>query len=243
MQVNRALALFAALAAAFSLHAQQLTQPTLSLNPSNRTLAVSGDVRATADADIAILHIGFETPPCDAKKAYSEGGRISNAIVTALKQAGIPEPSIHTDSQHLNREYPDQHKYKLVEEWSVKVPPDRVAEILDVAVGAGAAISGDVDWALNDEKALEEQALQQAALRARQNAEVLARTMGVRLGTLIYTTNEVVAPQPVLPRGFGYLTPSSAGAVRHEMQVGPPLAIEPRRVSREVTVYAVFAIE
>jgi len=242
MQVNRALALAATLAAAVSLSAQQLTQPTLSVAPSNRTLAVTCDEHVTADADVAILHIGFETPPSDARKAYSEGGRISNAILAALKQAGIPESSIRTESQHLNRQFPDQHKFKVTEEWSVRVPPDRVAELLDVAVNAGATISGDVDWALNDEKTLDQQALQQAALRARQNAEVLARTMGVKLGTLIYTTNEVAAPPVDQPRGVGYLMGSS-NVLRQELRAGPPLAIEARRVVREATVYAVFAIE
>ena len=77
MHVNRALALVAALFAALSVRAQQLTQPTLTIAASNRTLAISEDEHITADPDIAVLHIGFETQPGDARKVYSEGGRVS----------------------------------------------------------------------------------------------------------------------------------------------------------------------
>ena len=66
--------------------------------------------------------------------------------------------------------------------------------------------------------------------------------MGVKLGTLIYTTNEVAAPPVDQPRGVGYLMGSS-NVLRQELRAGPPLAIEARRVVREATVYAVFAIE
>ena len=40
-------------------------------------------------------------------------------------------------------------------------------------------------------RALEDQALDKATTRARRNAEVLAKGMGVHLGTLVYVTNQV----------------------------------------------------
>jgi len=223
--------------------AQQASQVQLKIEANNRTLTVSADGRVTADPEIAILHIGFETQPSDAKTAYAAGAKTSNDIVAALKQAGIPETSIRSESQHLDSIGYKSHKFKLVQQWTVKTPPERAAEILDVAVSAGATDSGQIDWTVKDEKALEDQALEKAAARARSDAEVLAKGMGVHLGALVYVSNQVSAIA-FESRNFtalaalGLRVSSNANAA-----MAPPLSIEPRKVSREATVYAVFAIE
>src|ERR1035438_2423939 len=186
-----AIALVAGCAAAV---AQQTSQVQLKIETTNRTLTVSAEERVTAEPEIAILHIGFDTQPNDAKAAYAEGARTSNAIIAALKEAGIPESSIRSETQHLDRDYIKPHKFKLVQQWTVKTPPERAAEILDVAITAGATSSGDIDWTVKDERALEEQALDKAAARARENAAVLAKGMGVHLGVPIYVSNQLSTP-------------------------------------------------
>jgi uncharacterized protein len=227
----------AVLLATITAAAQQPTQPQLKVDSSNRTLTVTATDSVIVEPDLAILHIGFVTQPQDAKSAYADGSRASNAIIAALKQAGVPDASIRSESQYLDRDYtnPKQFKYVLRQQWTVKVAPDRAAEVLDVAVNAGATSSGQIDWTVKDEKALEAQALDKAASRAKANAEVLAKGMGVRLGSLIYVSNQLTAPQ--------YPRPMMAMAMRSAEAAPQPLAVEPHQVSREASVYAVFAIE
>jgi uncharacterized protein len=217
--------------------AQQPTQPQLKVDSSNRTLTVNATDNVTVEPDLAILHIGFVTQPQDAKSAYAEGTRASNAIIAALKQAGVEETAIRSESQYLDRDWTTKlRKYTLHQQWTVKVSPARAAEMLDVAINAGATSSGQIDWTVKDEKALEAEALDHAAARAKANAEVLAKGMGVRLGSLIYVSNQVTAPQ--------YPRPMMAMAMRSpEAAPQQPLSIEPHQVSREASVYAVFAIE
>jgi uncharacterized protein YggE len=198
-------------------------------------VTASDDV--SVEPEVAVLHIGFETAPSDAKSAYAEGARISNGIRDALKQAGVADDAIRSESQFLQPDYtiPKQHKYKLQQQWSVRVDPTRAAEILDVAVGAGANNAGGIDWTVKDEKALGAQALEKAAGRARENAATLARGMGVKLGALVYVSNQVsggVRPMPMM-RAL------SAGVAAQSA----PLAIAPQKVTSAATVYAVFAIE
>jgi hypothetical protein len=66
---------FAAVALACGLpaYAQLSNQIQLKIDSSNRTLSVSAEERVTAEPEIAILHIGFITPPSDAKSAYAAG--------------------------------------------------------------------------------------------------------------------------------------------------------------------------
>lgn len=224
-------------ALAATMAAQQPGQPQLKIDSTNRTLTVAANDRVTAEPEIAILHVGFDTQLQDAKAAYAEGAQTSNAIIAAIKGAGIPESAIRSESQFLNRDWSKPHKFKLTQQWTVKVPPERAAEILDIAVSAGATNSGEIDWTVKDERALEVQALDKAAARARLNAETLAKGMGVKLGALVYVSNEVnpiVMPRPLMANSFAMAKTADQSA---------PLAIEPRKVSREATVYAVFSIE
>lgn len=226
-----ALVLFACGAPAI---AQQPGQPELKIDPTNRTLSVSAENTVTVDPDVAILHLGFETLPTDAKSAYAAGTATSNSIIGALKQAGVAESAIRSEWQHLNSVYDKPHKFTLQQQWTVRVKPERAAEILDVAVTAGATNSGQIDWDVNDQQGLQDKALEGAAARARAQAAVLAKGMAVKLGGLMFVSNQMSSP--AMPMPMFAMKANVAGAP-------PPLAIEPHKVSRSATVYAVFAIE
>jgi hypothetical protein len=218
--------------------AAQASEVQLKIEPTNRTLSISADDHVSVEPEIAVLHIGFETGLDNAKDAYAAGTKTSNQIVSALKQAGVEEKAIRSEWQRLERDYSNkQHKFKLVQQWTVKVPPMKVAEVLDTAVNAGANDSGQIEWTVNDPKALEIQALSAAAARARQQAEELAKAMGVKLGPLVYVTNQMSGE--VRPMPFARAMKMSAGVAAPP----PPLAIEPNKVERTAQVFAVYAIE
>lgn len=216
--------------------AQQPGQPALKIEPTNRTLTVSAEDEVSVEPEIAVLHIGFDTQLGDAQSVYADGTRTSNAIMAALKQAGLPEGSIRSETQHLDRDYEKPHKFKLVQRWSVRAPAERAAEILDAAITAGATSSGDIEWTVKDEKALEQQALDKAATRVKESAAVLAKGMDVRLGALIYVSNQFAAvPRPMMR--------AAVASFAKDANPSPPLSIEPQKVSRSASVYAVYAIE
>ncbi len=235
---HRAFALSLFLAAALPAFAQQAAQPQFTISPANRTLSVTATGSVSVDPDVAILHIGFETQPADAKSAYAEGAQTSNAIIAAIRQLGVAESDIHSESQYLNRDYtlPKSHKFKLTQQWTVKTTPARAAEVLDAAVTAGANSSGAIDWTVRDEAALSTQALDQATARARENAAVLAKGMGVRLGALLFTSNQLNAPSFPRPMMRSFAIAGAEAAP-------PPLALEPQKVTRDASVYAIYSIE
>jgi len=220
--------------------AQQANQLQLKIDSTNRTLTVSAEERVTADADLAILHIAFQTPPSDAKSAYAAGAKTSNEVVAALKQAGISEASIRSERQSLDSADAKAHKFRLVQSWAVETPPQRAAEILDIAIAAGATESGEIEWTLKDVHALEDEALHKAAGRARSDAAVLAKSMEAHLGALVYVTNHVASSES----SYDYNSANFVGRdAAEKIKMMPALAIEPRKVSRTATVYVVYAIE
>lgn len=234
---NLAIAAAVLFAASGVAAAQQPGQPDLKIDSANRTLSVSATDEVSVEPEVAVLHIGFETAPADAKSVYSEGSRRSNAVTTALKNAGVAESDIRSQSQYLAPDYtnPKQHKYKLTQQWTVRCVPERAAEILDIAVDAGATSSGQIDWEVKDENALQEKALDKAAARARETATALAKGMGVELGKLVYVSNQESGggPRPMM----------MARAFEMKADNAAPLAVEPQKVTSQATVYAVFAIE
>ena len=236
MRILGPLSVVASALAFITAAAQQPAQPQLKIDSSNRTLTVTAEDTVSVEPEVAVLHIGFQTPPGDAKSVYAQGTQTSNTIISALKQAGVPENDIRSESQYLDRDYSTkQNKYKLTQQWTVRTTPQRAAEILDTAINAGATSSGEIEWTVKDEKALAEQALNRAADRARANAAVLAKGMGVRLGTLIYVSNQISGV--ILPR------PMPMAMARNAEAPVQPLAIEPHKVTRQASVYAIFAIE
>jgi uncharacterized protein YggE len=235
MSIRTGIAVIAILAGTGAAVAQQSGQAQLKIDSTNRTLTVSAENTVTVEPEVAILHVGFETLPTDAKGAYAAGTATSNAIIGALKQAGVPESAIRSEWQHLNSVYDKPHKFTLQQQWTVRVKPEQAAQMLDVAVTAGATNSGQIDWTVENEQALQDKALEGAAGRARAQAAVLARGMGVKLGALVYVSNQ--QSSPVMPMRMFAMKADVAG------NAPQPLSIEPHKVSSAATVYAVFAIE
>jgi hypothetical protein len=118
----------------------------------------------------------------------------------------------------------------------VRTNADDAARVLDIAVKAGANQSGGIDWSLKDENAPQAQAAGKALQRARIVAESMVSGLGVKLGVLIFASNETQA-EPVRP---------VMAAMAQAKMAAPaplPLAINPRQIEKTATVYAVFAIE
>ena len=218
--------------------------PTIQVNRENRTIAITATDKVTAIADTATVHIGFIAYGPDSAAAYATGSRISNAIVKSLTAAGVPSDAIESENQNVSpvQEYQidkltpaekAQRKFQVVQSWTVRTPADDAAKILDLAVKAGANQSGQIDWSLKDENAPQAEAAGKALQRARTVASEMAKGLSVKLGPLLYANNETQA-QPPVP----LIRAMAASAAKTE-----PLAINPRRIEKSATVYAVFAIE
>lgn len=228
----------------FSLaHAQ-----TIKVDKDNRTIAVTASDKATADADLAVVHIGFQVFGPDQQSTYASGSTISNAIMDALKKSGVPETSIESENQNLApNNYHDQREsemerakkqFVLNQSWTVKTKPDDAAKVLHTAVEAGANQSGQIDWQYQDMNGLQARAAAAALAKAQIIAQQMAQGLNVKLAGLIYASNQ--APEsPVRPlQMYAKLqaAPMAANALA-------PLAINPRQIEESATVYAVFAIQ
>lgn len=226
---------------------------TIQINRENKTIAISTTDEATATGDIAAVTIGFEVYGPDYQSAYLDGGNISHTVIDALHKAGIDDKSIESSGQSLeqntsfdDKEKPDQRakrQFVMRQSWEVSVPPQNAAEVIRIAVAAGANKSGAIDWRLSDRKALQAKAAEAALVKARAVASQMAGGLHVQLGALIYASNETpTARLSFIPRpGLEMVTVSAEAA--SSVNLLPALEIRPQTIHEEATVYAVFAIE
>jgi uncharacterized protein len=237
---------FLALALTFSLLAAiQTPAQTIQVNKDNRTIAITATASVIVMADTATVHIGFIAYGPDKDSAYANGSTLSNAIVKALTAAGIPSNSIESENQNVSpvQEYQvhdldaaekSLRKFQVTQSWTVRTNAADAAKTLDIAVKAGANQSGQIDWSLKDENAPQAEAAAKALQRARTVAGEMAGSLNVKLGPLVFASNETQTQGPLPPR------PLAAMAMADKVA---PLAINPRRIEKSATVYAVFAIE
>jgi uncharacterized protein YggE len=224
------------------------TAQTIQVNKDNRTIAITATDKVIVMADSATVHIGFIAYGPDKDAAYAAGSTLSNAIVKSLTTAGVSNDVIESESQNISpvQDYQidkltpaekAQRKFLITQSWSVRANAADAAKILDLAVKAGANQSGQIDWSLKDENAPQAEAAAKALQRARIVATEMAKGLDAKLGALIYASNETQA-EPVRPLMKVFSVANSAMAAPPA-----PLAINPRRVEKTATVYAVFAIE
>jgi uncharacterized protein len=229
--------------------------------PERRTISVNGSAQVTADADLAVVRVGYRLYGPDAKSAYASALDTSNAVMQALTGSGIPKSAIESSSQVLQRTQPyelqqfpmnnnnderTRRQFTVTQSWTIRVKPDDASSALNAAINAGANESGWIQWIVNDPSALEARAAAQAVANARTIAEQIAQKSGVHLGNLT-SVNENQGPS--MYNGVMAMDSISFGMGTAEMfNVGGPvgnqqLAINSRRVEFRTTVYAVFAIE
>ena len=226
---------------------------TIQINRDNKTIAISTTDEATAVADIAAVTIGFEIYGRDYQSAYTEGGNLSHAIVEALHKVGVEDKNIESANQSLERnmrfdekDTPEQRAQKqfvFSQSWQVSVPPNAAADIIRVSVAAGANKSGAIEWRLSDRKALQAKAAAAALVKARAVADQMAEGLHVKLGQLIYASNETPPTRIYFAHQSEAFGMNSGGGLVEGKNLLPVLEVRPQTIREEATVYAVFDIE
>ena len=236
---------FPAIALVVCTAAVTVSAQTIQVSKENRTISVTATDKVTAMADTATVHVGYIVYGPTSDAAYANGSRTSNAIVKALREAGVPSDAIESENQSVApvQEYQvekltdaekAQRKFQVTQSWTVRTQANDAAKVLDLAVKAGANQSGQIDWSFKDENAPETQAAAKALQRARTQAEQMAQSLNAKLGALLYASNEVQA-SPIRPVMMRAMVAQKADT--------QPLAINPRQIEKSATVTAIFAIE
>jgi hypothetical protein len=112
-------------------------------------------------------------------------------IIQALNQGGVAHKDMQTQNFQLAVEWDHGYNWQ-VKKWSseesvrVRIRQiDKVADLIDAAVKAGANRVGGLSYTVDDVSAIREKGRAKAAAVARKKAQELASALGGRLGKLV----------------------------------------------------------
>src|SRR5262245_11630189 len=172
--------------------AQAQTEPTAAIPV--RTITVGGDGSAKVKPDTAQATVGVEVINKSLDEATSAAQQQIEAILAALKAQGVADEDIQTANYSISVEQltgPDgqltgEVQYHVSNQVTVTVHDlDKVGQVLDAAIKAGANSVYGVNFTIADPTAAQSQAREDAVKKASAKAQELAQLNGVQLGDVL----------------------------------------------------------
>jgi len=217
----------AAIAGIAQPHFASSAEPT----PSGAEITVSGTGSVTTVPDRGSFDFSVERRAKTATDALARNTAATNAIVDALKGAGVSSDDLRTAYVSLSQQLSDdgQSVVGFVASNTVTATVRdlaRAGRIVDAGIGAGATGLSGPSLERGDVETLYRTALKAAVTQARAKAEAAADAAGLRVGAVKQIVENSASPQP-LP---GVVTGKDSGIV-----------IQPGTQSIEASVSVTFA--
>ena len=215
---------------------------TTPITPAATTLSISAEGRATRTPDIAEVSGGVVTAAPTAAAAMSENAVRMNAVVAAIRKAGIADRDIQTSGLNLQPQYryennqvPILSGYQATNTVSLRIR--RIADtgkLLDTLVGVGANQMNGPNFRVDAADAALDEARLAAVKTARTRAELYAKASGMRIkriASIAESAGYEPGPRPML------LT------ARAEKMDSAPTPVAPGEVALTINVTMVFELE
>jgi uncharacterized protein YggE len=193
-----ALLLAGVMAAPLGAAAQEPVQPRI---------LVAGEGEAAVAPDMAILTLTVMRDGETARAALDAANEAMNAVVSAMREAGIEGRDLQTSGLQISPRYvypqngqgePRITGYEVANTLTVRVRQiDEVGALLDLSVTLGVNQGGQIAFTNADPKAALEQARRAAVTDARTRAETLADAAGVALGSVVEISEVSRRPAPI----------------------------------------------
>ena len=202
----------------------------------------SGEAVVTATPDRAQLSVAVTTLAPTAQASSSQNATETAQVIEALKRAIGRNGEVKTTGYSVapHYEYPAGHPAKLTgyeTANTVLVTTDDIASvgtIIDAATGAGANTINSISFTLKDDSEVRAKALSEATLRAKANAEAIARALNVH-------TAGVLQAEPSEPPVVHPLTMPLMKSAAYAQQAATP--IETGTLDVRATVTVTLAVE
>jgi hypothetical protein len=200
------------------------------------TVSVSATGTIKVMPDIAYVTAGVVTQSEDAAQAQKDNSDAMNAMMGALKAAGLTEDDIDTTGYSVNPMYnydynsgkSEIYAYQVINTVRIAVKElERAGEIIDIAGGSGANTNFSIMFTLEDEDAFYNDALTEAMEEARGKADTLAAAGGFSIIRVLTVAEGGYSYYPV----YEYAAADTAEAYRET-----PISAGELTVSASVTV-------
>jgi len=179
---------------------------TVKQNNNQDRFSVTGSGTVYAKADIANIEIGLKTSTKQtAAEATAESNDTMNKITAELTKLNIDSKDIQTSNYTLNPVYnwtnakgQELAGYEVTQTLTLKIRDlNKIGDVIAKTTEQGANQIGNINFTIDDESALKDQARELAIKQAKEKAVLIAQQSGMKLGQVksVYeNTNPVVTP-------------------------------------------------
>lgn len=217
---------------------------------ATNTITVSGDGEVFAVPDRATFTVTVREEGADVAGAQDKATAKINAIISYLKDAGVEEKDIKTQSYNVNPKYeweqatcaggycPGNQRlvgFEVYQTLEVKVQdPQKAGELLTGVGGKGASEVSSLSFTVEDEDALRAEAREQAIAEAKEKADALAAQLGVSVVRVVgfYEDAGGYPPMPYAARGGMAMD----AVATQEAKVAPSLPTGENKIVSNVNV-------
>ncbi|MEJ7801774.1 MAG: SIMPL domain-containing protein [Candidatus Limnocylindria bacterium] len=161
------------------------------MNPDRRWISVTAAGQASVTPDMAVVSFAVTGTGKELGATRDDVNARSSSVLASLRELGTAEVDLNAPDAMVQPEY-DYRKgqrligYRVARQMVVSVRDlDRLGDLLDRVVGAGANEVHGAQMKSSDPSAAEHEALRQATAAGRAKAEVLAAAAGVTLGGVL----------------------------------------------------------
>ncbi|MHB9034963.1 MAG: SIMPL domain-containing protein [Anaerolineae bacterium] len=202
-------------------------------------ISVNGSGRAYGTPDVAYIVLGVNTVDTDASKAVAANSAAMNAVIEAVKAAGVDQKDIQTTVYNMYVEQvvdkdgipTGQSRLHIDNEIQITLrQPQNAGSLITDALQAGANTVSNISFAVLDTAALEQQARDAAITQAKARAEQLAAGFGAKLGAVRVVNEYTSSPAPVskdmAPLGMGAASASAVNVQAGQFVVTVDIQVE-----------------
>jgi hypothetical protein len=199
-------------------------------NTSSTTITVSGNGTANATPDKASFDFGVTTNASTASEALSKNSQQAQAIIDALKKAGVDSSDIQTSQVSLWPQTSNDGTtitgYQASNTVTVSAPVGKSGDLVDAAVGAGANNVNGPSLSVSDESTAYAAAMKKAVADAQSKAQAIAAASGLTLGGIVHISDDGSST----PGPIAYAMADAVG------KAAPPIEAGSQQIQASVTV-------
>lgn len=171
-------------------------------------VVTAGEGIVHAVPDRALVSVSAESRASSPREAQRRNTELMRPVLDKLRAAGIPADAIRTIAYDLQQEWDFVNNRRVSRGYlarntvEIRVDGlDKLGEVLEMAVTAGATSVGDIRFDLKDRAKFEREALRLAVADARARAEAAAAGAGQAVARVMRIEEQgvIVPPQPPMP--------------------------------------------
>ncbi len=158
-----------------------------------QAVSVQGAAERQVEPDFAYVTVGVQSEAATVEAARVQNQAAMQGVAAAAMNAGIPKNKIRTSRLQITPIYSEANRpkrvisgYAMQNQITVEIRDlDKLGEVIDAMLSAGANQLNGVRFAVENEVALQEDLLREAVQDGRRRAAVIAQAGGRSLGGLL----------------------------------------------------------